>query len=588
MNRTVQIFLAVALIFCFLPMHGRAAELDPLRRKQQAQEKARALARELVSSILDIQIRQFEENGLSTLPIFKEVREMRGNLDGLVEKEMQGIVQLLVKAQDAGQEEQIAIINQARGEIREVVVRLMAERQKLLRRLQIARIAAQVRQLILMETKALNVTQALPTMAESDRDPAHKTTIQDQLDVKSLFLVLVDTLVDVSNWGGQAGAGASDGLRILKAAQVGQELDNAEASLAVAKFDDTAKSQKAVIKGLRALLEKIEETQGLISSDREEALKMVRELLEKQEKLREEVRQTEKFEEQAVERMVEQQSEIHKATGQLSEALNEFPATEPLLEQAKAAAYEAAAQLFEENKPETLAEQAKVIGSLAEIEEQLKHAIDLEQGDKSAEQLAKETQRLEQLAQQLEKIAEQQEKVVEQAAQDAPQARQEEQNVATALTEATKAATENNQDLPGVVESRLADAQEEVGEAMQALADASPAAQEARQEAAASAEQAIQQALAETKAQLADTQRRQMAVEIGELARAAEALERAAASEREIAAAAAAAAQEEGLSQEQSAQFAAEQVDVRQTAAKIAEGLQAIEPQVAQQLQQAA
>ena len=171
MNRTVQLVLAVALIFSFLPMHGRAAELDPLRRKQQAQEKARALARELVSSILDIQIRQFEENGLSTLPIFKEVRDMRGNLDGLVEKEMQGIVQLLVKAQDAGKDEQLAIINQARGKIREVVVRLMAERQKLLRRLQIARIAAQVRQLILMETKALNVTQALPTMAENDRDP---------------------------------------------------------------------------------------------------------------------------------------------------------------------------------------------------------------------------------------------------------------------------------------------------------------------------------------------------------------------------------------------------------------------------------
>jgi len=559
-----------------------------LRRKQQSQERARALARELVSGILDIQIRQFEENGLAALPIFKEVRDMRGNLDGLVEKEMQGIVQLLVRAQDAGKDEQLAIVHQARGEIREVVVRLMAERQKLLRRLQIARIAAQVRQLIVMETKTLSVTQALPTMADSDRDPAHKTTIQDQLDVKSLFLVLLDSLVDVSNWGGQVGAGASDGLRILKAAQVGQELDNADAALAAPRFDEATKSQKAVIKGLRALLEKIEETQGLISSDREQALKLVRELLEKQEQLREEVRRTEKFEEQAVEKMVETQSEIHKAMGNLSDALDEFPATEPLLEQAKAAAYEAAAQLFEEHKPETLAEQTKVIGSLAEIEEQLKHAINLEQADKSAEQLAQESQRLEQLAQQLEEITVEQEKVVENAAPNAAQAQQEERRVAAALAEATQAATADDQDLPGVVESRLADAQEQVAAAIEVLADASPTAQQARQEAAASAEQAIQRALAETQAQLADTQRRQMAVEIGELARAAEALERAAASEREIATASAEAAQEEGLSQEQAAVFAAEQADVQRTAAKIAEGLQAIEPQVAQQLQQAA
>ena len=40
------------------------AEGDNIRRKAQAQERARALAGELVGSVLDIQMRQLEENGL--------------------------------------------------------------------------------------------------------------------------------------------------------------------------------------------------------------------------------------------------------------------------------------------------------------------------------------------------------------------------------------------------------------------------------------------------------------------------------------------------------------------------------------------
>ena len=41
-----------------------AADADAFRRKQQAQEKARGLAGELVGAVLDIQLRQLEENGL--------------------------------------------------------------------------------------------------------------------------------------------------------------------------------------------------------------------------------------------------------------------------------------------------------------------------------------------------------------------------------------------------------------------------------------------------------------------------------------------------------------------------------------------
>src|SRR5258708_1839571 len=52
-----------------LSSHAFAADPDALRHKQQAQEKARALAGELIAAVLDVQLRQLEENGLKSLPV---------------------------------------------------------------------------------------------------------------------------------------------------------------------------------------------------------------------------------------------------------------------------------------------------------------------------------------------------------------------------------------------------------------------------------------------------------------------------------------------------------------------------------------
>jgi hypothetical protein len=49
-------------------------------KKQQAQQQARAQASELVSSVLELQLRQLEENGLKALPIYRDVAAMKNNL----------------------------------------------------------------------------------------------------------------------------------------------------------------------------------------------------------------------------------------------------------------------------------------------------------------------------------------------------------------------------------------------------------------------------------------------------------------------------------------------------------------------------
>ncbi|MEZ6112028.1 MAG: hypothetical protein R3C99_13555 [Pirellulaceae bacterium] len=440
MTRTCAGFIAVALLGLFASQ-GWAVETDALRQKQAAQEKARLLTRELVSGILDIQVRQLEENGLTQLPIYGEIRQMRVNINELVDAEMRDVVELLVKAQEGSQTERIENFTKARESVRQVVMTLMAERQKLLKRLQIARLSAQVRQLIQMETAAMTTTRSLDELPAADRERLTLLTIQDQRDVKALFLVLVETLADVSTWGGPAGAGAADGLRILKTAQVGGELDLADNHLASANHADAAASQLAVIRGLRLLLDKLEETQGLISSDREAALKMVREMIEKQEKLKEQTEKTSP-EDPKFEELVDQQSELNQELGKLAETLAEFPSTETLVEQAKAAAFEATAELFDRETETAAAEQSKVIGNLAQIEAELQSGIEADSTDKSAAELAAEVEQLERVQEQLEQAAEQQAAATEKAAEAAAAAKQQRAGRQDIRTKAAAQATE--------------------------------------------------------------------------------------------------------------------------------------------------
>src|SRR5262245_32308242 len=336
--------LAVAaVVVSSLP--ARAVDTDALRRKEQMQVRARAMARELVSGILDLQLQQMEENGLVKSAIYGEVLSMRKNIDALVEAEMLEVVDLLVKAQSQQGKERDATFVVARQKIREVVVRLAAERQNLLRRLKTAEIAAQVKRLIEMQAKVLKVTEGLQEQSTRQEALALRNA-QDQRDVKALFLHLVETLADVSKWGGPVGLGAGDGLRILKTAGVGQELDAAGQHLDAVVYDKAAVSQKAVIRGLRLLLERIEQTQGLIGADREALLEMVRELTKRQEAVRSKTNANE-LNEKTAEKLVEEQADIHKQLGKLSDALQSFPQTQPLVEQAKQAALEARTNLFE-------------------------------------------------------------------------------------------------------------------------------------------------------------------------------------------------------------------------------------------------
>ena len=235
--------------------------------------------------------------------------------------------------------------------------------------------------------------------------------------------------------------------------------------------------QRAAIKGLSALLEKLEETQGLIDSDREAALRLVRELLITQQDLRDQTRQSE-LTERTAEPLIERQTRLQKELSKLATALAKFPTTESLIEQAKAASFEATANLFEEKKTQALDEQNRVIGNLAQIENVLAQGLDLGQADKSADELAAEIAKLQELKKQLEEAAREQLHAMNAAAAEPPAAAQHERKVAAVLAE-----TEKLGDLPSVVTGRLDDAKEQVAEAQQAMENRAPEAAPARHDA---------------------------------------------------------------------------------------------------------
>ncbi|MBM4003012.1 MAG: hypothetical protein FJ295_06940 [Planctomycetes bacterium] len=571
-----------------------AADPDGLRSKQQLHDKARLLARELVSGVLDVQLRQLRENGLDKQPVFGDIQGMRAHVDNLLNDQMQDVVELLVSAQQGSREERLENFNAARDKTREVVVQLMAERQKLYRRLQIARVTAQVQQLIAMESKVYSTTRQLPEQAKEQREARLVLALGDQRDVGALYTTLVDTLHDLTHWSGAVAAGASDGLRILKVGRVDEELDNVLGQLEQSRFDTALQSEMAVIKGLRALLEKLEEARGLLSSDREAAIKLVQAMMKKQEELRDQTRRTDLKDATAPE-LVARQEEVHRELGDLAAVLARYPTAEPLAEQAKESAIAASNELFEHDKPQALQEQGKVLGSLAQIEEQLRRAAISDQASKSADQLSAEVAQLQQLHQDLgaalrtqEQATNQAEKAA-QAAQTAGAASTAEQAAALAAARQLEqqvadqlAKTDAMNDLPAVIESRIEDAKESVAAAKQAIDD-SQAAPPTQAAAGEKAEDSIRQAMAEVASQLADTQRRQLAVKVGELARGAEALERAAAAERDVASKAAQGT-EAGLPQPELQQMLEENDDVATVAAKINEGVAVTTPEVAKML----
>jgi hypothetical protein len=558
--------MAIVVLHDLIPL---PAETPPVsvQAKRQAQERARAMARELVTGVLDVQLVKLEVNGLDKLPLYTEIASMRKNIDRVIGTDMGQVIDLLAQAQELPEAERQKVIEVIRDKTRGIVVRLSIERQNLLRRLKLADLAAQIRRLIDLQSANLRKTEEL-TAAQTAQTLA---TIQDERDLRVLFGQLHNLVGDVSTWGGPEGAAAADGLRILKAAQVSEEIDRAIASLEAVKFPGAAASEKAVIKGLSALLEKIDEARGLANSDIEALLKEVAALTKRQQDLKQKTK-AENLNDKTADALLQQQSKLHKDLDRLDEGLQRIAGTEMPLRKAKASAYEATANLFAAKQAEAVTEQDKVLTNLAAITDQLKKAANQANTAKSAEELKRLAEHLQKAKEALKESEPHQQKAFDRNAANP--------TVKDNLAEISKKLemAHSEPELPSQVSVRLKEAKDAVQRAQE----------KTEPEAIKAAKDAVDRATAEVNAATAEAERRHLAVKIGELGRAAEALERAAAHQRDLSEKATVAAKKDGFTPAEAKELHKEQQEVAKVAANTAEGVKQMAPKAAEKLAGAA
>ena len=561
---------------------AQAIDTDLLRRKQDDQQRARAMTRELLGGVLELQLRQLEENGLEELPVYRDIRLMRGNLQAVVDGEMSQVVELLAAAQRQPPTEREQSFVEARKRIRTVVVRLSAERQALLRRLKVAELAEQARRLVRLQADVQALVKSIPTEAQSRQDALRVKAREDQADVKGLFFPLLETLDDVRSWGGPMAAVCQDGLRVLQAAEVGKHLDQAEIDVAAAQFASTVEHQDGALQGLRELLKLLEKTEGTAAVESQAALARLRALVEKQEAARQQARQLDPNEPPPTE-LVEQQAAIQRELGDLERSLPIHPTAERLLEQAESAAKEATADLFDGRRDAAVGKQGQVLGNLAALEEILATGAAASTSDKTAAELAEVAQELTAVRQQLSEASTQQDAAIETAAKDAQSAAPLERAAAEKIAAAAKSPK-----LSDAIATRVKSAGQAARSAQDALAGTNGPADEHVKKLLDRADDALDRAQSAVEAALNDAQRQAAAVKIGELARAAEALERAAAEERAVATAALDLPGEPDAAAKTAEELSLRQADVAQIASNIAAGLAQTAPQVGQQAADAA
>ncbi len=295
------------------------------------------------------------------------------------------------------------------------------------------------------------------------------------------------------------------------------------------------------------------------------------ELAQCQQELKDKTR-ADNLSEKAIEELVQQQSKLHKDLDKFDDVLKRIPGTAMPLQKAKASAYEATADLFAAKQPEAVKEQDKVLANLAILTEQLKKAAIQANTAKSADELARLSTHLKNVRAALKETEPYQPKAFAQT-EGKPEAVKESLEQIGKKLEQARAEPE----LPPRIAARLDEAREAVQRAQE----------KAKPENQRAAKAALERATAEVNAAAAEAERRQLAVKIGELGRAAEALERAAAHQRELSEKASQAAKKGGFASDAARELHKEQQEVAKVAENVAEGVKNTAPQAAAKLVEA-
>jgi len=499
--RCVAAVLAVACAAGSLP----AGDTRIIAGQRSQQQRAQRLLREMLTQVIDTRLRQLEENAMTAMPLYKDLSAMRRRGDDLVQKEMADAVDLLNRAASAGAAGRTAAFKAAQTKMHQILLRLLAERERLRLQRKRAELIDQLRVVIARQKAVRRATTSLAGAAEQ----AVLVSIRSQKDVRLLCGRLQQVLKDASTQPGELGAIATEADRALQATGVAEAMDLATKHLTTAAFVQAANQQQDAIKGLQRAM-------GVLRKVSRDALLKARDLvlvlLADQERLREQVR-TKTMTEANIEKWLAAQIKITDRIGGLAKFLGGNQRCAWVVDVAEAGANAARQAVFAADQRRAVDRQGKVIGALAQVLVDLKLQI-AAAGDLTA----KEYRDLHQKLSATERILEAVVAMHQQAVADPKKAAAVEKDV-KGMLEPFLGQTW----LPVTVASRLRTATERVDAAAIALKK-SPAGSAI---AVRQADRAIRHALGEASEAAARFLRRSLATEVGELNRAAEALARA-------------------------------------------------------------
>lgn len=485
------------LLAAVLACRGLGLADEPVQQRKRQQQAAVDLARRLIADVLDVQLAQFQDNGLDTLPVYRDIQAMRINIDRVTEEDMQRIISLLNQAQQAGGETQTKLVTQARQNAREVVTVLMAERERLRQRLKVAHIQQQLRQLIEQQQRVRSDTAQLDATPREQRDRATVAALEDQRDARTLFDQLDASLETARQWESAEGQAAEASKRRLQDEGTAALFKDAESDLAKGDTEHALQAQDAIVEQLSEVLEKMETAQGLKPFDSSSALDAVDDILQQQKELTEQTGRASGEDQGQLDELSRQQHGLHEQMGDLDQAAQALPDGSSLLNQAKAAALGAEEDLFAGDPDAAVEDQQQVIRNLEQLRRALNAASSAAQPADMPDPLEMQVEQLEELSQDLAEIAQQQDQVLAELAESPTSARQQQQEVAGALSEQSA-----RDPLPNDVQQSVENAAQLAARAAETMQDTSPSNGAARSEAARGAQQAIRAAQARAASQL--------------------------------------------------------------------------------------
>ena len=140
------------------PAAPSLAERLQIDRYKVNQQRARDLTTDLLSILVDRQMQQLEDNRLTDLPLYEDLKTMRERMGQLAKSKMPDVIELLVKADIAKPSERQELMAEVHSRMRGILRDLLRERERLRLRRQQAELIERIGEIVIQQKATLDNT----------------------------------------------------------------------------------------------------------------------------------------------------------------------------------------------------------------------------------------------------------------------------------------------------------------------------------------------------------------------------------------------------------------------------------------------